>query len=317
MKSQNKTTEPIQKDAHIVLVLGAGIHNAASTKNARGNAIAQQLANWDGVQDGLHKGNLLGQTLAWELNGLDGHVDDDQQAADRLKARQRKLAKKLRFLAQRAQAFNWQPPKALQGLLQSGRVTDVISLNVDLVLEHWIQMTFNSRLLPRVQGSQNAHRRRVFKIGGDLITFWYPHGDIDSPTNLQFSLSHYAKSLDWMESARKTYKEREKIGKDEEFETWLDPILSKRQLLVLGASLDPSEWDLWFALLCRWRNFARRDAEDWYPGTWVLTRKNESKHQHLPKGYVERLECDSYPESWQALLNVVQSLAAEASENRC
>ena len=316
MKSQNKTTEPIQKDAHIVLVLGAGIHNAASTKNARGKAIAQQLASWDGVQDGLHKGNLLGQTLAWELNGLDGHDDDDQQAAVRLKARQKKLAKKLQFLAQRAQAFNWQPPKALQGLLQSGRVTDVISLNVDLVLEHWIQRTFNSRSLPRVQGSQNAHRRRVFKIGEEQIRFWYPHGDIDSPTNLQFSLSHYAKSLGWMESARQAYKKREKIGKDEEFETWLDPILSKRQLLVLGASLDPSEWDLWFALLCRWRNFARLDAEDWYPGTWVLTRKNESKHQHLPKGYVERLECESYPESWQALLNVVQSLAGKASDNR-
>ena len=119
-----------------------------------------------------------------------------------------------------------------------------------------------------------------------------------------------------MESARKTYKKREKIGKDEEFETWLDPILSKRQLLVLGASLDPSEWDLWFALLCRWRNFARHDTEDWSPGTWVLSRKNDPKHRHLPTVYVERLECDSYPESWRSLQTVAQGFAAKDSENR-
>ena len=112
MKSQNKTVKAIQKDTRIVLILGAGIHNAANTKSARGKAIAQQLASWEGVQDGFHNGNLLGKTLAWELNGLDGHGDDDDQAAVRLKARQQKLAETLRFLAQRAQAFNWQLPKA-------------------------------------------------------------------------------------------------------------------------------------------------------------------------------------------------------------
>jgi hypothetical protein len=112
MKSQNKTVKAIQKDTRIVLILGAGIHNAANTKSTRGKAIAQQLASWDGVQDGFHDGNLLGQTLAWELNGLDGHGEDDDQAAVRLKARQQKLAETLRFLAQRAQAFNWQLPKA-------------------------------------------------------------------------------------------------------------------------------------------------------------------------------------------------------------
>ena len=83
-----------------------------------------------------------------------------------------------------------------------------------------------------------------------------------------------------------------------ESETWLDPLLSKKTLWVLGASLDQSEWDLWFALLCRCRNFARFQTEDWYPETLVLSRRGEAKHAHLPQGYVERLERETFREAW-------------------
>lgn len=304
--------EHIVKDSGIVLIIGAGIHSASTTKNSHGDLVLHQLASWDGVQDGCHDGNLLGQTLAWELNGLDDG-DDVVQAAKRLKSRQILLAEKLCNLAQQAKSFGWKPPSALQLLLKSAHVTDVISLNVDLVLEHWLVDALNLESMPCVHEGVDGKRRRVFQTNVGMVTFWYPHGDIETPSTLQFSLSSYAKSMAWMEGARGVYKGREKQGAEEAYDTWLDPLLSKKALWVLGASLDQSEWDIWYALLCRWHNFARFETEDWYPETLVLTRRGETKHAHLPQGYIKKMEHESYPDAWRDLEERVKYL----TDNSC
>ena len=308
MMPQSEQAEVFAQDNRTVLLLGAGIHQAATTKNKKGTSAAQKLASWAGVQEGSHDANLLGQTLAWELNALDGH-DADDQAADRLTAQQKSLAEKLEALVKSAHHFGWQPPLALQILLQSEYVTDVVSLNVDLLLEQWIVKEHNLKTLPRVNGADNRSRRRAFQLSSREINFWYPHGDIDRFRSLQFSLSDYGSSLRWMEKARQNYKAREKSEEDNAFETWLDPFLSKRHILVLGASLDQAEWDIWYALLRRWRNFARYKTEEWYPKTWVLSKECEKKHSHLPQGYIELLERKSYPEAWETLKNSLPSLS--------
>lgn len=307
-----RLAKSLVKDKRVVLLLGAGVHHAASIKKAKGNLITQQLASWEGVQEGFHDGNLLGQTLAWELNGIDGH-DDDAQAAARLREHQKSLSMKLQALSKKAEAFSWQPPTALQTFLKSGRVSDVISLNVDLLLENWLLDACQLKTLPRVKGANNSCRRREFKLGSVVINFWYPHGDVDKFRSLQFSLSDYAKSLNWMEQARRAYKAREDEGTDAGFETWFDLFLSKREIVVLGASLDQAEWDIWYALLCRWRNFSRFESEDWCPSVWVLTQKGEAKHRHLPTGYVKLLEGVTYQQAWDSLENVAQGLLAGSS----
>lgn len=306
----NPTDDEIKPDARIVLILGAGVHRAAKLKSPRGQVSLQNLASWSGIQNGFYYGYQLGQTLAWELNALANQATDEQ-SAQRLKEEQLALAQRLDRDSKRLLRFDWQPPEALHELLMSGAVTDVISLNVDLVLEQWLANALKIKR-PTVhrrngeersnKGNQNSDRAREFKKLGteEGIRFWYPHGDVSKPSSLQFGLSDYAKALNWMSLARSKYKAREKNkGKLEKYLTWLDPLLSKRQVLILGASLDPAEWDVWYALLCRWRNFAQFEDEDWYPVTRILSIKGG--HIHLPQGYIERIEGCTYDESWALL----------------
>lgn len=305
--------DDIKPDSRIVLIIGAGVHHAAKVKSPRGKGALQNLASWSGLQNGFHNGGQMGQTLAWELNALANQATDDQ-AAQRLEEEQVELAQRLERAADRVLSYDWQPPEALKDLLLSGMVTDVISLNVDLVLENWLAKKLKIKL-PAVQHqngeakskkhSQNSGRSREFKKRGatDGVTFWYPHGDVTKPSSLQFCLSDYAKALHWMDAARDKFKADEKKAEQpESFETWFAPLLSKRQVLILGASLDPAEWDLWFALLCRWRNFARYETADWYPVTRILTCTSDTKHNQLPFGYIERIEGETYDAAWQSLL---------------
>lgn len=312
-----KNTDGIKLDTRIVLIIGAGVHRAAKVKSPRGEAALQNLASWSGLQNGFHNGSQLGHTLAWELNAL-ANQDTDKQASGRLEKAQGVLARQLEEDAKRVLSFGWQPPEALKLLLLSGIVSDVISLNVDLVLERWFAKDLNLAL-PAVRhrnssqkskNNQNSDRVREFKkqYSTEMVTFWYPHGDLSKPTSLQFGLSDYAKAINWMEHARSKFKEREKSSEEaNNLLTWLDPLLSKRQVLVLGASLDPAEWDLWFALLCRWRNFARHETADWYPLTKILSSTNDISHNHLPLGYVERIEGENYNSAWQYLLDWVMA----------
>lgn len=313
-----KITDDIKPDTRIVLIIGAGIHCAAKVKSPRGEKFLQNLASWSGIQNGFHNGGLIGQTLAWELNALANQATDDQ-AAKRLEEEQGALAQRLQRDAESVFLFDWRPPEALHELLLSGVVTDVISLNVDLVLEHWLANKLSIELPeahhrntkePTNKGNLNSIRAREFKkpVSGEGVRFWYPHGDVSKPSSLQFGLSDYAKSLNWMKIAREKFKASERSDwEGQKFVTWLDPLLSTRQVLILGASLDPADWDLWFALLCRWRNFARHETADWYPVTKILSSTSDKRHNHVPLGYVERLESETYNSAWQCLLDWVMA----------
>ena len=277
-----------KKDNRIVILLGAGLHKSCSVSTS--NFRESSLASWSNLIAARNDvfDEKIGYTLLWELNALkQGSLD--LKASERILVAQRQLAEHILQLADESIADNWVPPIELQELLFSGRVTDVISLNVDLVLERWLA-TKNGCALPSANNilsngkkyGVNSSRNRVFHINNTELRFWYPHGDIAKNSSLQFSLSDYGNSVKWMDRARANYKKQEKNGGDISFSTWLDPILSRRRLLVLGCSLDRSEWDIWFALLCRWRNFARYSEQDWYPDTSVLTVEDNTDHLHLP-----------------------------------
>lgn len=310
-KCMPKAPQKILKDQDIVLVIGAGVHHAARYSNPRAAFLAQQLANWSGLQYGAFGGDKLSQTLSWELNALTNHQNG--QGHSRLVRQQKQLAEVIGRLAEIAHSASWQPPLALEELLLSGVVKHVISLNVDLVLERWLANRLKidfpeahpeSKGAKQKKNEQNQNRHRRFKSKRSSkvdITFWYPHGDLAAPESLQFALSDYAKTLAWMEPSRAQFKIREKslaeTKQNPELQTWLDPFLCRKDIMLLGTSLDPAEWDLWFALLCRWRNFAQREMSDWYPTTHILTCKG--LHTHLPQGYIERIEGSTFEEAWE------------------
>lgn len=324
-----RSSQPTKPDESIVLIIGAGIHASARMSGVRGREITKSLASWSELLHGTYQGSVYGHSLAWELNALSNH-DIDDQAAKRIKKDKKELATRLKNLAKKALSNNWQPPLALENLLTSGKVTDVISLNVDLVLETWLvnnlhtktsnqkpsdkavpepEVTVTTKEPNLKRGEHNKNRQRQFTITikneSHTIRFWYPHGDSQSFNSLQFSLDDYAASLGWMDRARRDFKGNEKkanyIDKNICFKTWLDPFLTKKTMLILGASLDKAEWDIWRAMLYRFRNFARHEHKDWYPITKILTCKDH--HSHVPDSYIEKIEGCYYEEAWGKLLN--------------
>jgi hypothetical protein len=310
------------KEKRIVLLVGAGIHQDGAFRGFCEDS-SQHLGSWSGLVRGGFDPKALGNTLAWELNALE-HECQQEQAAARIQAARKNLAEEIRRHGQKLAAHSWCPRAEFKQLLSSGMVTDVVSLNVDLVLEGWLARVLNIPLpraknkidedrafqkSRRMQYGPNASRRRFFQSSfegiSEGITFWYPHGDIEKPSSLQFSLSDYGKSLVWMEKARSRFKKNEAISDSEPtFKTWLDPLMSRRKLLLIGTSLDRAEWDIWLALLFRWRNFSRFRNEIWYPDTAILTTKNNHQYRHIPHDpkLLTRIEEDEdWNNSWSLI----------------
>ena len=74
-------------------------------------------------------------------------------------------------------------------------------------------------------------------------------------------------------------------------------------LIFVGRSLSFSELDLWFGLVNRWRNYAKRRNKKSEPKTFVLT--SADAQAHLPPQFT-RVSCPSWNKGWEwlgAILN--------------
>lgn len=228
----SKNTFTLNKDEKVILVIGAEIHHPARLKNERGRHYVKRLTSWDGIQSGLFSGKEFGQPLAWELNALQEQYPGEM-ASWRLSEQQKDLTNRLRINSARALKFGWAPPIALQMLINQNLVSDIISLNVDLILESWLADNYSLSGSQRVRcavetgkkpnkfkisanrvkpgkSEGNKSRHQIFNLDSNIssINFWYPHDDISDPSSLQFSLGDYAKSHHWMQNARTDFKKK-------------------------------------------------------------------------------------------------------------
>ncbi|MBS4058277.1 MAG: hypothetical protein KGZ82_13235 [Bacteroidales bacterium] len=149
-------------------------------------------------------------------------------------------------------------------------------------------------------GDKGIDRHFTFK-GYKQLTSWHPHGDRKNKASITFGLRQYANLLKEVEDARSKFKLNEYTTTVIEPTSWVDLFMSK-PLLFIGSSIDKAEWDIWLALVNRWRNYGRDDNKKHEKPVFVLTRHN--CHTHLPPDKFVRLEAPSYDESWQRLMNV-------------
>lgn len=184
-------------------------------------------------------------------------------------------------------------------LFNSKIVSDVISLNFDLIPETLLSKRKRpprSQLKdePGFKGDVNITRHRA--VNG--VRFWHPHGDIASYKSIILSLRKYANLLPQVESLRKNFKAfNEKQRKYEAF-TWYTA-LTVRPVLVVGASISQLEWDLWFALANRRRNFAKPDNKKHELPIFKMTGPCET----LDKNWFSELTIrkETYPRQWEQL----------------
>jgi hypothetical protein len=147
------------------------------------------------------------------------------------------------------------------GIFNPEKVSDVISLNFDEVPEKLLNKDKGAKIGKYSNDSSFSSsskksyrylttRSKVLNFGEkDNITFWHPHG-IVSNQGIILGAHRYANMLKTVISIRNHHMDR-KRSKNEN-NTWYNSLL-ENPVLILGAGISSTEWDMWFALASRER----------------------------------------------------------------
>lgn len=94
-------------------------------------------------------------------------------------------------------------------------------------------------------------RFKTFDFGDDkAIRFWHPHGSLEQTDKIILGLHRYSHMLETVISIRKHHMRAKRNNSTDN--TWYYRLLGN-PVLVLGAGMSPTEWDMWFALTSRER----------------------------------------------------------------
>ena len=279
------------KGEGITLVIGAGIHQVPKWNCPCKHASATLLGSWDRLLDAVLPGmsHSTSPSLRWELGILSSvGLGAAQEKSD-------SLYKSLCGTVAAAEANVLTFPalyEPVRKVLASAVVQNVISLNFDLVAERLLCPYFDPRT--GISNGNGKHLTSHYKIHNKR--HWHPHGNRHFGDDGCLGIRQYALKAADLETVRNKFKANEKKSgfKTKALSNWLDLMMSSN-LIFLGTSLAFSEWDIWFALVNRWRNFAKEKNKRHEPKTFVLT--TGADHDHLP-AQILRLDATSYNQGW-------------------
>ncbi len=139
-------------------------------------------------------------------------------------------------------------------------VSDVISLNFDeipeLLLkeqkEAIVNVFKNDSSFSKDSNDSYAflatRNKSVQFAKNKIIQFWYPHGAIDNSKSIILGLHRYAHMV--KNGLRIRNHHMRAKGNNSTDNTWYNRLLDN-PVLILGAGMSPTEWDMWFALTSR------------------------------------------------------------------
>lgn len=155
------------------------------------------------------------------------------------------------------------------GIFNPNKVSDVISLNFDripeLILKNrngiQIKEDINDSSFSKLKNKDTKksvskdtyaylstkHNIVEFK-DVEKIRFWYPHGNIDSNNKIILGLHRYSQMLEVAIRLRNHHMQHKRS--EQEDNTWYYRLI-QNPVLILGAGLSSTEWDMWFALTSR------------------------------------------------------------------
>ncbi|MCX6192456.1 MAG: hypothetical protein NT109_09280 [Flavobacteriia bacterium] len=164
-------------------------------------------------------------------------------------------------------------------------VSDVISLNFDEIPELLLNRTEGVSLSEFKNDSSfkkesktsyaylSTRYKTVYFGKNETIRFWHPHGIISNKKSIVLGLHRYAHMVENSLRIRNHHMEAKRNNNQDN--TWYYKLLDN-PIIILGAGMSQSEWDLWFALTSRNRTngeklplFQMRDCEC----------KNDAQHQ--------------------------------------
>ncbi|MFM1915610.1 MAG: hypothetical protein RLZZ531_1279 [Bacteroidota bacterium] len=279
------------KHSKFTVILGSGLH-----KQALGESSI--LSSWIHLLKNLDKEIELSNCYPLDFEQL--IIRKSQELLDPKNQRKANemedvISKEICFDLKCAQqkALCLAKEKYPSGIFNPDYVSDIISLNFDsLALELCSEMAGVE--ITSIEPIQFSYKGK--KIEGvfyyevkfsktQSIRFWFPHGSILDETKITLGTRNYAMRLQNLEKLRgySKSKEREehKSGSSKTGTSWYHQ-LTHSPVLILGAEMSPSEWDIWFAFVNRERNFAKKSNLEFnYPIFQMrdCECKNDAQHQ--------------------------------------
>ena len=188
-------------------------------------------------------------------------------------------------------------------------VSDVISLNFDEIPELLLNRTEgvslsefkNDSSFKKASKTSYAFlstRYKTLDFGeNESIQFWHPHGIISNKKSIVLGLHRYAHMVENGLRIRNHHMKAKRNNNQDN--TWYDKLLVN-PVIILGAGMSQSEWDLWLALTSRNRTndkkhpiFQMRECEC----------KNDAQHQWFEPIFTGM----TFDEQWKKLEKLFKS----------
>lgn len=291
--------EIIKQNKKFVIILGSGFHSNEPEKNDNCLNSWTELIKIEN-SDYSGKKHFL---IEFEKIIVNETRNQNEKNASKIeKALLLKIADEIK--AEQSKIFSQSSIKYPLEIFNNKYISDVISLNFDLVPE----ILLNNGKCPTVKdlssiksgNKKNLPSTRHRHIKG--ITFWHPHGDVGKYDSMILSVRKYCNHIGEIEQLRKRSKQNPKSENYQE--SWYDKLVNN-PVLVLGASISESEWDLWSAITNRQRNFAK-DKNCGYCNPMFKMRKEEEETKNSLDSYFYSLfdESMDFKDQWKELCNL-------------
>lgn len=189
------------------------------------------------------------------------------------------------------------------GIFNPKKVSDVVSLNFDITAETLCCIEAKKKASDLKYSVFKSEKNEELKIPyrevefkkEQKIRFWYPHGSVHDKDTITLGTREYAKRFHTIERLRNHSKSDDK----NKHTSWYHE-LTHNPVLILGAHMSKDEWDIWFALVNRERNFAKKDNQQYkYP--IFQMRECECNHDYRQEWFEPLFTGLNFDEQWAEL----------------
>ena len=240
------------------IVLGSGFHIAQNS-----NTI---LSSWEMLLKKMYPNFVSQGNYLLDFEQMILSENSSLQSSDVEKLSLSKVAKCLKEVQENIdlEKLNQYPIE----IFNPDIISDIVILNFDEVAEKICRevlkckissiqyVEIDEKLKSEAKIHQTTRFKEVIFPNKGIIRFWHPHGSIAKSSEMILSARSYATHIANIERLRKHSKS--KIKNNNKLNTWYDQ-LTHQPVLILGASISNSEWDLWSAFVNRERNFSKKD----------------------------------------------------------
>jgi hypothetical protein len=267
----------IKKDrtSKFVILLGSGFHKQAYRNNSNiNNCLSSWCCLLKEIEPNLDLSNNF--LLDFERIILNNTNQQDEKAAFKI---ENEILKEVVTIINNYQNETIKNGNVIYPLsiLNSEYVSDVISLNFDLIPELLLKNNRKTKvqnLHEHKNKKSIIHSTRYRVING--INFWHPHGDIDKYDSLILGTRKYGLHINKIEELRERSKQKKKPENYQK--SWYD-VLTHNPVIILGADISDMEWDIWSAIVNRERNFGKKEnsKKHKFPIFQMITLSSENK----------------------------------------